>query len=1139
MSQQIEYSYKPGAIRSLKLVNFMCHESFELNFGSRVNFVIGPNGSGKSALLTAVVVVLGGRATTTSRAKRVNEFVMYGKKFAKIVCVLHNYEKIMEKDQAFKPDEYGKRIVIEKIIYNEDTSKLVLKNDKDKKVSERKQELDEILEHFGILINNPVIVLNQEISKSFLHSKKPEDKFDLFMKATNLEQIEQDYEDAKRSHKDWSESNSRKSSGFRILDSEYNSCKEKISFLIDRVKLQDSLNNLGKELVWAMIRDYEEKSDATESKIQAHKKKAADLKSDSERRTDLIEKCRLKIEALGAKMLTCNQEHEASKKKYDENRQKESAIKCKGFDVEKKIEMEERLMRRLENDKQSLEKSIAEHRRKLKNDTSVEENERRKLEIERLEREMPSEKAREKTIRQHNEQLTKSMTDIRSELHRTSMRLTELETDLSSKQSNLRRLKGGQGNALMKYGDHMVRICEEIEKAHNAKHFIRKPLGPMGHYIHLNTPDIAFALELHLGRNAHAFICDNTQDFQTLQGIIRRVQQQLHRSFREPLVIIRKTTRRHDVSRYKSSHEKYKTLIEYINIKEDAVYNALVDRTCLEQILFIPDYKEAENLMITPPLIPRYTRSAYTQDGHVMYPRTTHSGYRSVAPNSNSGTGLFTKSNVDQIREIERTISVLEADIRDVRASQTKLQESYDVQRREHDANYREIRNILDGVRQKEQELLNLKTTLTSAQPEELSAFEMELEACLGKIVKSRSTLEQLKASLESIEEERKDILKQRESILEILDKRSSERKHVQDEIDKEKAAVSNHEEIIKENELTIKNCGVKITEEMKNMEKIQDQIAAAKREATSAKPNNIRETSVIQAELKKTERQLNTEIEENADPDELLEQLLKRKREIESLVELKNHNLNNFELSSKALKDRDAGFKTLRTHTIASVSTTFSSVTRAMGMNGELTINLVDVVVDGEVISKGKTLEMSIDTTPGQRGGLSQTNPNTSEQNSFNSGNTSRRGARSQPAEGMPRAKRARLDVSPSEKENKMKMTDTRSLSGGERSFSTVAFVLALWHHCASPFKLMDEIDVFMDMVTRRLSYNALIRFAQVTENPGQFIFFSPLELPRIDDTANMVRVFEMPKIIRKGAYPTSQPTAGPSHTATAGGDH
>jgi len=43
-------------------------------------------------------------------------------------------------------------------------------------------------------VNNPVSILNQEMSKRFLASTDPSDKYKFFMKSTHLEQMILDYQ---------------------------------------------------------------------------------------------------------------------------------------------------------------------------------------------------------------------------------------------------------------------------------------------------------------------------------------------------------------------------------------------------------------------------------------------------------------------------------------------------------------------------------------------------------------------------------------------------------------------------------------------------------------------------------------------------------------------------------------------------------------------------------------------------------------------------------------------------------------------------------------------------------------------------------------------------------------------------------
>ena len=71
-----------GIIESITCQNFMCHRHLDIRLGPLINFVVGRNGSGKSAILTALAICLGGKASSTNRGQSLKSFIMTGEEFA-------------------------------------------------------------------------------------------------------------------------------------------------------------------------------------------------------------------------------------------------------------------------------------------------------------------------------------------------------------------------------------------------------------------------------------------------------------------------------------------------------------------------------------------------------------------------------------------------------------------------------------------------------------------------------------------------------------------------------------------------------------------------------------------------------------------------------------------------------------------------------------------------------------------------------------------------------------------------------------------------------------------------------------------------------------------------------------------------
>ena len=83
--------------------------------------------------------------------------------------------------------------------------------------------------------------------------------------------------------------------------------------------------------------------------------------------------------------------------------------------------------------------------------------------------------------------------------------------------------------------------------------------------------------------------------------------------------------------------------------------------------------------------------------------------------------------------------------------------------------------------------------------------------------------------------------------------------------------------------------------------------------------------------------------------------------------------------------------------------------------------------------------------------------------------------------------------------------VTNTKTLSGGERSFTTLSLLLALGNVSDVPFAIFDEIDVFMDEVNRkvRASRRGALAGGDAMLTPGPFCVRAQVTLKALVEVA------------------------------------
>lgn len=1000
--------------------------------------------------------MLGGRATNTGRGQSLTGFIKSGKQSAKIVIRLCNRSPFKKK--TFKPDEYGPSILVERIIKLDGTSNYILKSAYGKVISRKKEELLSIIHLFSIQIENPVCILSQEVSRNFLNSKNARDKYEFFMKATNLEHLRSEYALALQQSKQAKEILTKKKSFMPAIEKELKELEKKVDVFTKFNRKRDQLADLIAELAWAAVRVLEreeieppkviaqlnKKIDDIATRMEACKAECGELeKTREEFNTDMQNEYTEELQRLNAKKENLNKRQEELRRS-----------RC---DKSLKINEQNFSISSLNKDKDQLQRKIDDIKRQIA------QQEKLIAEQERIKAQKIEMQEEQETIKQENEQLRaekaakqEEHTKASDALKSLNYRLNKMRSNLSDKDNLLKNLKGSTKDSLAKFGQPFVRLVKRIDEEHERGRFKCKPIGPLGFYIKLKDDHVSTALEACLKKLMFSFVCDNFEDATHLTKLIREINFQ---HCPQPYVLRRKFGARFNI-RSTVSLQQYKSLLDYVSIENDVVFNILLDKSNLDQTLYIPEDNKAVNLLIDESRIPSNLKTAYSAVGTQFYPKRPGSNFRQYA-NTKRPSGLLTSDTSLAIERVQGEVTDLRDSVQRLIAEKTELEASVkamNVELREFDRRIEANFNRLNEISKQIYELGSVK----EFKPEDLSIFEGDYQQCVERIEKAKEELASHKDDMKDIDSKVKIV----KSDLAQVDEDIQGHK---ERFERLRKKVAENEFKIKKNQENIAKLESRIQEfNERKEEKMQELTAIALKkeraiEHAKEKCDEPVETDRTPAEVQKEVDDLNEFIRQNenrlGNKEELFAAYKEKKVHYDKMndqVQFLEKYINEF---SDSIRKRARVYCKLRDHTTHQASKNFSKNLQILNFTGSLKIYHRDAEVDGK-LKKAQTLEISI-------------NPKSSDPNKL--------------------------------------YKDTRSLSGGERSFSTIAFLIALWESSYSPFNILDEVDVFMDKVTRNVALEALIDSANRKQGK-QYIFLSPLR-PEKTSINNLLKIFYMPE--------------------------
>ncbi|KAI5475018.1 hypothetical protein MNV49_002076, partial [Pseudohyphozyma bogoriensis] len=496
---------KSGVITQVVLHNFMCHTFCDIKFGPQINFLVGHNGSGKSAVLTGISMALGGNAKATLGKEADSS--------ATCLVTLSN-----EGEDAFQSKTYGKTITVERRINKDMGGSYKIKDHKGKTVDTKKATLDAILDHFNIQVDNPMTVLTQDQSRQFLANSSAKDKYNFFLRGTQLAQLTEEYEVIRANTESMEEQLSKKKTVIPELKEAYKRAKARLTEAEAAIGQQGKVAKLKNELAWAYVVEVEEKLAVGVDMIEKHQRKIAKVEAELERfgnmKTAAEEQVSNMEEALQettgntaeteAERAQLNTEINDIKKQMkdlsDAERSAHNEVKTLQAQI---VGFEKQI--KAENDK--LERNANRERQPILDQISVLTDEKQKASIE-TRRALDKMEDIGDTIRE----LRGELTNVREKIENASKAAGEVKRKMDN-------LNGAKRDPLNAYHGSMPALVVAIKRERGWE---KEPLGPVGTFVKLKDARYAAALDSVFGQTLNAFVVQDQRDKQRLSQLMRQ-----------------------------------------------------------------------------------------------------------------------------------------------------------------------------------------------------------------------------------------------------------------------------------------------------------------------------------------------------------------------------------------------------------------------------------------------------------------------------------------------------------------------------------------------------------------------------------------------------------------------------------------
>ncbi|CZR57426.1 related to DNA repair protein rad18 [Phialocephala subalpina] len=936
---------------------------------------------------------------------------------------------------AYQPDTYGESIIIERHFSKSGSSNWKLKSATGRPISTKKGDIDDIVEYFNLQVDNPMNVLTQDAAKSFIQTSTPAQKYMFFHKGVQLEALDHDFQLLAETCGQIEEKLEAAKADVLALKKKSEAAEAKLEVLRQHEGMKLKLKELMRKLAWAQVFELEEKLRQREEEVADYEQQLKNAQRKIEEKSEAFEIADRAFEHAKETATALRAELEPLQDSQDAAKSAYNSAKKNVEEFVTSLGGYKTAVKDAQIKVKSFQDSITKEQ-KLLEEANGGAHAQKLAELADAEQAAVNARATQSRNEQESRQLEQNRQNAQDAARKIEAPLMAKRNEIKEAQERLQSLNRDRGNVWAGFDRNMPKLIKMIKEDRG---FLETPVGPMGAHIRLKNSQWSDLLESQMASNLTGFIVTSKPDQVRLTKLLRQERMEFC-----PVII----GNHHPIDiTGNEPDEQFETILRALEIDNELVKRHLIISMGIEQSILVKKREDALKIMFEGSR-PKNVRQCFCLHdsqrgwGHRLGFAGRSGVNRDMTPVNPPINKPRMKTDIESravyqretVNQLEAEVKALESEKRQLQANKQKCETA--VGRNKQDADRFKI-----AVQRADDKVENLKIEVEKYQLED------------GAIDGHRENLREAEVDLGIAQEAYGNISLQREPLNNVAFEKKRELDAAKKVVEEHEAKINKAREKIGQRErarnsvLVEKNHVIGEIEELRTkeeatsrkreelVEKVAGFIEEAKKvcaERVHLEPGESYDKLGPQFDMLKKRVKEAAKRQGGSDKD-IMEAALEADRIWQHARDERGELLELLGLLKQTLFKRMAMYRNFQSGISARSRINFNYLLSERGFRGKLLIDHVHKKLD--------------------------------------------------------------VQVEPDETVKSSKGRQTKTLSGGEKSFSSICLLLALWEAMGAPIRCLDEFDVFMDDVNRDVSTRLIIQGARRSVG-RQFILISPKAL-------------------------------------------